>query len=112
MDIFSTASSNELVDDLDIFIRMSLRAAGLFDKQQLALLNYEESWGKHREAFSKISPVIGNAIEAIYRLRGPGGFVLAYPLIKVLGESPLISTQIEAFKKIEGWLEEQATKTD
>ncbi|KIL93098.1 polyketide synthase [Fusarium avenaceum] len=109
---FSTEISNELVDDLDIFIRMSFRAAGLFDKREVALLNYETNWAEHREAFSKFSPTIGNAIEVIYRLRGPGGFALAYPQIKFLRESSLISAQLDAFKAIEDLLEEQAAETD
>ncbi|KAH6959251.1 hypothetical protein DER45DRAFT_565620 [Fusarium avenaceum] len=108
IDVFSTENSNKSVDNLDIFIRMSFRAAGLFDKQQVALLDYETNWAEHRDAFSKFGPAIGNAIEIMYRLRGPSGFVLACPQIKLLRESPLISAQMEAFKTIEGWLEEQA----
>ncbi|KAG5663454.1 hypothetical protein KAF25_001390 [Fusarium avenaceum] len=109
---FLTETTNDLVDDLDIFIRMSFRAAGLFDKHEVALLNYETKWAEHREAFFKFGPGIGNAIEAIYRLRGPGGFALAYPQIKYLRESSLISAQLDGYKTIEDWLEEQAAKTD
>jgi hypothetical protein len=110
--VFSTEIPNDLVDDLDIFIRMSFRAAGLFDKHEVVLLNYETKWAEHRETFFRFGPAIGNAIEAIYRLRGPGGFALAYPQIKVLRESSLISAQLDAFKTINDWLEEKEAETN
>ncbi|KNB03278.1 hypothetical protein FOXG_05824 [Fusarium oxysporum f. sp. lycopersici 4287] len=91
--------------DLDHVIRLVFRAEGLFGSGVEAM-DYESKWGQHRDRLSQLfGQPTGKAMEAIFRLRNtPDAFDIILPQIQVLGESPLIRDQVEAFKKIDALL--------
>ncbi|KAF5599264.1 polyketide synthase [Fusarium pseudoanthophilum] len=91
--------------DLDHVIRLVFRAEGLFGSGVEAM-DYESKWSQHRARLSQLfGQPTGDAIETVFRLRDtPDAFGIILPQIQVLGESPLIKDQVEAFKKIEGLL--------
>ncbi|KAF5558173.1 polyketide synthase [Fusarium napiforme] len=91
--------------DLDHVIRLVFRAEGLFGSG-VEVMDYESKWSQHRARLSQLfGQPTGDAIEAVFRLRDTSdAFGIILPQIQVLGESPLIKDQVEAFKKIEGLL--------
>ncbi|EXA46694.1 hypothetical protein FOVG_04036 [Fusarium oxysporum f. sp. pisi HDV247] len=99
--------------DLDHVIRLVFRAEGLFGSGVEAM-DYESKWGQHRDRLSQLfGQPTGKAMEALFRLRNtPNAFDIILPQIQVLGESPLIRDQVEAFKKIEELLGSLLTVTN
>ncbi|KAL7759457.1 hypothetical protein ACKLNR_009547 [Fusarium oxysporum f. sp. zingiberi] len=99
--------------DLDHVIRLVFRAEGIFGSGVEAM-DYESKWGQHRDRLSQLfGQPTGKAMEAVFRLRNiPDAFGIILPQIQVLGESPLIRDQVEAFKKIEALLGSLLTVTN
>ncbi|KAL9570305.1 hypothetical protein ACKAV7_005511 [Fusarium commune] len=91
--------------DLDHVIRLVFRAEGLFGSG-VGAMDYESKWGQHRDRLSQLfGQPTGNAMEAVFRLRNtPDALSIIIPQMQVLRESPLIKSQVEAFKKIEALL--------
>jgi hypothetical protein len=108
---FKSENAQNSQGDLDAVIRTAFRAAGFHDPTKVAPQDIELSWAQHRQSFSKFGQATANAIELIYRVRDfSNGFALTLPSIQVLRDSPMISAQLNAYKKIEALLNEQAAK--
>jgi hypothetical protein len=99
--------------DLDQVFRLVFRAEGLFGSGVEAM-DYESKWDRHRDRLAQLfGQPTGKAMEAVFRLRNtPDAFSIILPQIQVLGESPLIKDQVEAFKKIEALLGPPPTVTN
>ncbi|KAM0248334.1 hypothetical protein ACHAP5_003504 [Fusarium lateritium] len=110
-DTFKSENATNDQADLNSVIRTAFRAAGFYDATEVATLDIESSWIKHRESFSKFGQATANAMELIYRVREfSNAFALTLPSIEVLRDSPMFSAQVDAYKKIDALLKEQVAK--
>ncbi|SPJ72575.1 uncharacterized protein FTOL_02304 [Fusarium torulosum] len=110
-DTFKSENAENGQGDLGAVVRTAFRAAGFYDSTKVAPQDIELSWTQHRESFSKFGQATANAMELIYRVRDfSNRFALTLPSIQGLRDSPMISAQLDAYKKIDALLNEQAAK--